>query len=224
MEKSTADIDYFYPVYEVFENCAMDFELEKIFYTSQSTADVYLNLIKNDGCIFPVSSEKVVARVDTSKIMGGLYLDKLQSYEKYNSSNLIDHNDEAVMIVEKMIKFGLTDADNTSMNAPKIAAFCMDVAYDRGISKNRTIIPQKEVESVASEFFLFDDFSNLHKTEYYNAYDKTYLYDKSIGSFYEYEIIAFDKTEQEAIITVEFYKDPLQTQVEKTVKYKLKKV
>ena len=44
------------------------------------------------------------------------------------------------------------------------------------------------------------------------------------GTLYEYEIIDFEKAEYKAIITVEFYKDPLQTQVDYTVKYTLKKV
>lgn len=224
LQKSTADKEYFSTVYSPFENCNMALKVEKIFYTSRSTADVHLKITENDGSIFPMQSEKIIAQMDSSIIMDGFYVERLQNYEKYNNVNMIDHRDEAVVIVEKMIKFGLTDAYNTPLNAPRVVAFCMDIAYDRNFDKSRTAIPQKEIEDIAKEFFLFDDFSNLRNTDYYNKNQKTYTYDKSIGTFYEYCIIAYEKTDREAVITVEFYKDPLQTQVEKIVKYKLKKV
>ena len=108
-------------------------------------------------------------------------------------------------------------------NAEKIAAFCMDIAYDRAKDKNMVLIPQKAVEDIANEFFLFSDFTNLQKTDYFDKASGTYKYDSSLGNIYECEIIELNKTESEATVTVEFYKDPLQTQVEKTVKYTLKK-
>ena len=222
--KSTADGAYLAHTYSVFENCHIKLDMDKIFYTSKSTADVYLNVTENDGTVFPLGTEKIVAQLDSSKVMGGIYTQKLQSYDKYNSINKIDHAEEAVMLVEKMIKFGLTDGSNTPENADKVAMFCMDIAYERGRDKSRKNIPQEELEDIAEEFFLFSDFTNLRNTDYYDKNLKAYTYNKSIGTLYEYEIIDFEKTYDKAIITAEFYKDPLQTQVDYTVKYTLKKV
>ncbi|MBP1554401.1 MAG: M56 family metallopeptidase [Oscillospiraceae bacterium] len=224
ISKSTADAPQLAAVYSIFENSDITMELEKVFYTSKETADVYFNLAANDGTVFPKGTETVVVQLDSSKVMGGLYAQNLHSFNKYNSINKIDHSDEAVMLVEKMIKFGLTDGSNTPQNAAKLTAFCMDIAYDRGAYKGRTAIPQNEVESIANEFFLFNDFSNLHNTDYYDKTQKAYIYNASMGTKYEYAITAFEKDSDKAVVTVEFYKDPLQTQVETKVKYTLKKV
>ena len=222
--KSTADTSFMAPLYSAFENNRIDLDMEKVFYTSQSTADVYYKVCDNDGTVFPVGTEKIVAQIDSSKVMGGIYAENLQSFDRYNSINMIDHSDEAVMLVDKMIKFGLTDGSNTPQNAPKLVAFCTDIAYERGSDKGRSAIPQKEIEDIAKEFFLISDFSNLRNTDYYDKDKQAYIYNKSIGSHYEYGIVAFEKTKEKAVITVEFYKDPLQTQVDYTVKYTLKKV
>ncbi len=222
-KKSTADSEFFAPVYKPFEEDTLRMEIDRVFYTSEDTADVHLNLLENGGRIFGKDTQKLVAQIDRSRIMDGLYVDNLHSYEKYNRINSIDNSDEAVQIVHKMIKFGLTDGENTPQNAPKIAAFCMDMAYDRAKDDNLVQIPQKTVEDIANEFFLFSDFTNLHNTDYFDSETGVYAYEKSTGTPYEYRIVDFNKGEREAIVTVEFYKDPLQTQMEKTVKYTLKK-
>ncbi|MBE6878749.1 MAG: M56 family metallopeptidase [Ruminococcaceae bacterium] len=222
-EKSTADSEFFAPVYKPFEEDTLRMEIDRIFYTSEDTADVHINLLENGGIIFGKDTQKLVAQIDRSRIMSGLYADCLYSYEKYNRINSIDDRDEAVQIVHKMIKFGLTDGENTPQNAPKITAFCMDMAYDRARDDSLVQIPQKTVEDIANEFFLFSDFTNLHKTDYFDSKAGVYTYEKSTGTPYEYRIVDFNKGEREAVVTVEFFKDPLHTQVEKTVKYTLKK-
>lgn len=224
IRKSTADGTFMTPFYTVFENTHMDLETEKIFYTSQSSADVYLKVTANDGTVFPQGTERIVAQFDVNKAMGGLYVENLQSFARYNSINKIDHSNEAVMLVDKMIKFGLTDGSDTAQNAPKLVAFCTDIAYERGKDRERTAIPQNEVEKIAKEFFLISDFINLRNTDYYDKNKEAYIYNRSIGTHYKYGIIAFEKTKEKAVVTVEFYKDPLQTQVDYTVKYTLKKV
>ena len=224
MDKSTADAAFMAPFYTVFENSRIDLEMEKVFYTSQSTADVYLKVCTNDGNVFPQETDRIVVQLDSSKAMDGLYAEKLQSYDKYDSINKIDHSDEAVMLVDKMIKFGLTDGSDTPQNAPELVAFCTEIAYERGKTAGRTAIPQNEVEDIAEEFFLISDFTNLRNTDYYDKNSEAYIYNASIGTHYEYGVIAFEKTKDKAVVTVEFYKDPLQTQVAYTVKYTLKKV
>ena len=222
-QKSTADSELLMPLYEPFEHSGIKLQLGKIFYTSAETADVHLKITENSGDLFSQNTQSLVTQLDTSNIMGGLYADNLRTYEKYNSINKIDHSDEAVMLVDKMIKFGLTDGSDTPENAEKIAAFCMDIAYDRAKDKNMFLIPQKAVEDIADEFFLFSDFTNLQNTDYFDKAPGVYIYDAAIGYDYECEIIDINKTESEATVTVEFYKDPLQTQVEKIVKYTLRK-
>lgn len=222
-QKSTADSEFFEPLYASLKNSGLQLEMDKAFYTSQKSADIHFKVLQNDGTVFAVDTQSLVAQLNTSRLMGGLYVDNLLTYEKYNAINKIDHSDEAVMLVDKMIKFGLTDGSNTPENAEKIAAFCMDIAYDRAKDKNMVLIPQKAVEDIANEFFLFSDFTNLQKTDYFDKASGVYKYDSSLGNIYECEIIELNKTESEATVTVEFYKDPLQTQVEKTVKYTLKK-
>jgi len=224
IRKSTADSTFMAPFYTVFENSSIDLEMEKIFYTSQSSADVYLKVTANDGTIFPQGTERIVAQLDTNKAMGGLYAENLISYDRYDRINRIDHSEEAVMLVDKMIKFGLIDGSYTPQNAPKLVAFCTNIAYERGKDTDRTAIPQNEVEKIAKEFFLIDDYTNLRNTDYYDKNNEAYIYNASIGTHYEYGIVAFEKTKDKAVITVEFYLDPLQAQVDYTVKYTLKKV
>lgn len=221
--KSTADSEFLMELYKPFENNGIKLNVDKVFYTSDKTADVYFTLSENDGAVFPQVTQGLVAQLATSKLMGGLYVANLRTSEKYNAINKIDHSDEAVMLVEKMIKFGVTDGGNTPENAPKIAAFCMDIAYDRAKDENMVLIPQKAVEDIAEEFFLFSDYTNMHNTDFFDKNAGVYKYEKSAGYLYECEIVEINKTESEATVTVEFYKDPLQTQVEKTIKYTLKK-
>ena len=223
-QKSTADSEVFEHLYKVFKQQEIKLQIDRIYHTSEKTADVHMTVTGNNGAVFPVQTQSVVAQLDTSRIMDGLFVDKLYSFDKYNSIYKIDRSDEAYMLVEKMIKFGLTEGSNTSANAEKITAFCMDIAHDRAKDGTMVLIPQKAVEDIANEFFLFTDFTNLQSTDYFDSENGVYMYDKSIGSYYECEIVNINKTEKEATVTVEFYKDPLHTQVEKIVQYTLKKV
>ena len=223
-QKSTADSEVFEHLYKVFEQQEINLQIDRIYHTSDKTADVHMTVTDNNGAVFPAQTHSVVAQLDTSRIMDGLFVDKLYSFDKYNSIYKIDRSDEAYMLVEKMIKFGLTEGSNTPANAEKIAAFCMDIAHDRAKDDTMVLIPQKAVEDIANEFFLFTDFTNLQSTDYFDSENGVYLYDESMGSYYECEIVSINKTEKEATVTVEFYKDPLHTQVEKIVQYTLKKV
>ncbi len=222
-QKSTADSEFLKPLYTPFENSCLTLQTDRIFYTSDKTADVYFKILHNDGRVFAQDAQILVAQLDSSSFMDGLYVDNLRTYQKYSTINKIDHSDEAVMLVDKIIKFGITDGYNTQENAEKITAFCMDIAYDRAKDSNMVLIPQQAVEDIAKEFFLFDNFTNLQNTDYFDRTNKAYVYNKSFGRTFECEIVSLNKTEREATVTVEFYKDPLQTQVEKTVKYTLKK-
>jgi len=153
--------------------------------------------------------------------MGGLYLDQLHPQERYNRIHSVDHTDEAVQIVETMIRFGLTSGENTPQNAPRIAAFCM--AMVQQTQPARGGIPAQTVEQAAADYFRIQDVTHLRGCEYYDAAQNAYRYDPGMGTGYEYRIIALEKSAAGAAVTVEFYKDPLQTQTEKIVKYTLER-
>ena len=153
----------------MFEQQEINLQIDRIYHTSDKTADVHMTVTDNNGAVFPAQTHSVVAQLDTSRIMDGLFVDKLYSFDKYNSIYKIDRSDEAYMLVEKMIKFGLTEGSNTPANAEKIAAFCMDIAHDRAKDDTMVLIPQKAVEDIANEFFLFTDFTNLQSTDYFDS-------------------------------------------------------
>jgi len=219
--RSTADADYFAQLYQPFAQGQLSLAVEHIFYTSAQSADVFLKVQHNSGSVFPPGTQRVVAGIDTSAAMGGLYLDQLHPQERYNRIHSVDHTDEAVQIVETMIRFGLTSGENTPQNAPRIAAFCM--AMVQQTQPARGGIPAQTVEQAAADYFRIQDVTHLRGCEYYDAAQNAYRYDPGMGTGYEYRIIALEKSAAGAAVTVEFYKDPLQTQTEKIVKYTLER-
>lgn len=221
--KATADTAFFADMYQNFAVDDIQLELGKIFYTSDKTADVHYKMTSSKNMVFPQGTQHIVAQIAHSDVMGGLYVDNLHTYDNYNSFSLVDKENEAVQIVDKMIKFDITGGENTPQNADKIAAFCMDMAFDRAKDKNIVWIPAKQVEDIADEFFLIKDCTNLRNTDYFNSSECAYRYSKNIGTRYEYKIVDLEKHSDSATVTVHFYKDPLQTQLEKVIKYKLEK-
>ncbi|MEG1049217.1 MAG: M56 family metallopeptidase [Oscillospiraceae bacterium] len=221
LKKSTADCNYFSPIYVPFHE-SLDTGIENIFYTSKNSAVIYLKL-NSPHSIFPKAESLLVLEVDYKNIMNGLYAQSLQGYSEYENIHKVDDKNEAVMLCQKMIKYGLTSGENSLENAEKIAQFCMDIAYERQKSKS-TQISGDTVQAIATEFFEITDYTNLQNTSYYNVQNNSYLYDKSLGQYFEYQITNLKKTQEGAVVIAEFYKDPLQTQKEKTVKYTFKKV
>lgn len=221
--KATVDTEFFIDMYQSFASDDIQLQIEDIFYTSDKTADVHYDMTSSKNLVFPEGTQHVVAQIAHSDVMGGLYVENLHTYDDYNSFSLVDKGNEAVQIVEKMIKFDIISGENTPQNADKIVAFCMDMAFDRSKDKNIVLIPAQQVEDIAEEFFLIKDYTNLRNTDYYNSGDCTYRYSKNIGTRYEYKIINLEKYDDGAAVTVHFYLDPLQTQLEKVIKYKLEK-
>lgn len=222
-QKATADTGYFAGTYQSFAEDDIQLQLEKIFYTSTKTADVHYTMTSSKNVVFPQGTQHIVAQIDHSDVMGGLYVENLHTYDTYNQFSLVDKENEAVQIVDKMIKFDITGGENIPQNADKIVAFCMDMAFDRATNKDMVFIPAYQVEDIAEEFFLIKDYTNLRSTDYFNSKDGVYRYSKNIGTRYEYKIVNLEKYDDGAAVTVHFYKDPLQTQLEKAIKYKLKK-
>ncbi|MBQ7858911.1 MAG: M56 family metallopeptidase [Faecalibacterium sp.] len=220
---STADAEYFAELYRPFAEGRLSLAVEHIFYTSPQSAEVFLKVRQNSGSVFPQGTERLVASINTSAAMDGLYLDQLHPHERYNRIHAVDQSDEAVQIVENMIRFGLTSGENTPQNAPRIAAFCMAMAQRQSDAPTRGGIPAQAVEQAAVDFFRIEDPAYLRSCDYYDAAQKVYHYDPGMGTSYEYRIIALEKSAAGAAVTVEFYKDPLQTQTEKIVKYTLER-
>ncbi len=216
-QKSTADVDYFLPLYSVFSS-DFDVDVEKIFYTSKDGAVAYLKL-NNANQLFNEQETHVVLEVDSSSMMNGLYVQNLQSYSKYETIHEVDYGNEAVMLCQKMIKYGLTSGEMSIENAKKITLFCMDIAYDRQSNSYDTALKAQTVEAIAQEFFEITDYTNMRSTQYYDGQSEAYQYDSNAGQYFEYQITNLEITEGGAIVTVEFYLDPLQTQIEKIVKY-----
>ena len=222
-QKATADAEYFADTYLQFAEDDIQLEVGDIFYTSNKTADVHFTMTSSKNIVFPQGVKHLVAQIAHSDVMGGLYVENLHTYDDYNSFSLVDRENEAVQIVEKMIKYDITSGENTPQNAGKIVAFCMDMFYDRSKDKNIVHIPAKQVEDIAEEFFLITDCTNLRNTDYFNSKEETYRYSKNIGTRYEYKIMQLEQYADGAAVTVYFYKDPLQTQLEKVIRYKLEK-
>lgn len=222
LKKSTADYDYFSSFYSPFsEN--LDARIENIFYTSKNSAIVYLKLNKPHK-IFDKAESSIVLEIDHKNIMNGLYAESLHGYSAYENIHKVDDKNEAVMLCQKMIKYGLTSGENSLENAEKITKFCMDIAYGRQKNKSTTQISGETVQAIATEFFEITDYTNMQNTPYYNVKNNSYQYDKSWGQYFEYQITNLEKTQEGAIVTAEFYSDPLQTQKEKIVKYTFRKV
>ena len=207
-EITTPDVDYFAPLYGPLAAERPDFQVDKILYTAAG-ADVYLS---------DAAGEKQVATLAKSPLMQGYYVDTLEPWADYHASRLVDQSQEAVQLVTRMIRYGVTDADLTQGSRRRIAAFCIDMAASRS---GKTTVSPKELAAVAQEFFLLEDFTFPDDPAYFNGTD--YLHDPSRGSHFETRILSVDKTPQGATVTVQFFSDPLQTQLEKTVLYSLQK-
>lgn len=223
LQKSTADTEYFLPLYCVFEKEKISATIDRIFYTSKNSAIVYLQM-KNQNSLFPPNTQNIVLEISDREVMQGLYAESIHTYAAYENINKIDYSNEAVMLCEKMIKYGLTSGENTPENAENIVLFCMDIAYERQKNKATTLIESNSVENIATEFFRITDFTNLKNTAYYEPQKEVYHYDKSRGQYFEFQIIDLELTKSGAAVTAEFYKDPLQIQKEKVVKYIFEKV
>ena len=139
--KATLDTDFFADAYQSFARDDIQLQMGDIFYTSPQTADVHYTMTSSKNVVFPKGTQHLVAQINHSDVMGGLYMESLHTYDTYNSFSLVDRDNEAVQIVDKMIKFDITSGENTPQNAEKIVAFCMDMAYDRARDKNTFFIP-----------------------------------------------------------------------------------
>ncbi len=222
VNKASADGEYFYPLYKNMQGNEISAKVERIFYTSPGTAVAYLETdIRSE--IFARGTKRLVLEINSSPVMGGLYAESLTDYARYESANTIDVKNEAVMLRHKMIKYGLTSGENTAQNSEKITMFCMDIAFERQNSDNNSL-SARDVENIAGEFFTITDFSHMENTKFYNPVTDTYTFDESMGTKYEYRIIQMETANDGRRITVEFYKDPLQLQTEKIIKYKFRKV
>ncbi len=222
LHKSTADREYFAPLYRELKAGKVGATVDRIFYTSQDSAVVYITLDGESG-LFPQGTRRAVLEVESSGIMNGFYAESLQSYTRYEAIHTVDNENEAVMLRHKMIKYGLDSGENTPQNSRKITMFCMDIAYERRKNKN-TVLAARAVESVAEEFFLITDYSNMRGTEFYSEKENRYSFDTDLGTQYEYSIISLETDGGGRQVIAEFYKDPLQLQTEKIIKYTFRKV
>ncbi len=222
-ESSTADAAFFLPLYAPFEDSGLQLAVEKIYHTSQQMATVFFRVLANDGTLFPADTETLVADIGSSSLTGGLYVDDLHPRQRYDDIHSVDAGDEAVQIVELMLRLDLTSGGNTAENAARIAAFCTAMSAQRTGLAEPAWLPAQQVEEIAYEFFLIEDMTHLHGCEYYDAQQAAYRFDPGTGTHYEHRIIGMDKTAEGATVTVEFYYDPLQTQTEKIVKYTLER-
>ena len=100
----------------------------------------------------------------------------------------------------------------------------MDIAYKRQNNKKNICLSKEKVQAIATEFFEITDFENMQSTEYFDSAKQNYVFNPSFGTLFEYQITNLEITQEGAIVTAEFYKDPLQTQKEKIIKYTFKKV
>lgn len=223
LAKSTADPDYFAPLYEAFAREPLAVRRQQIFYTSPSSAVVYLSLEKPVS-LFGDQVEDLALTIEKQSILNGFYAESLHSYADYEAMHTVDESSEAVMLCRTMIKYGLVSGENTRENGVRIASFCMDIAYNRQKDKTNTVLPAQAVYEVAQEFFALQEYRWLKTSPAYDALTDTYAFDPDSGSRFEYQILSLETGREGAVVTVEFYKDPLQTQREKTVQYTFRRV
>ena len=212
-EKSSADGAYFAPLYAGLPPTAL--EQEAVFYTGQDSAVFYLSP--------PDGGERLVLELASSELMGGFYAEALRSYENYEAIHRVDEENEAVMLCRRMIEYGLTSGENTPENGARIAAFCTDIARRRAGGGGEWLAAQ-DVEAVAAEFFAIHDFSNLRAGGLYDPAQNAYRFDPGLAARFEYQILGLEETSRGAVVTAEFYADPLQTRREKTVQYTFTRV
>ena len=218
-QSSSADGAYFAPLYEGF--APLDAKREQTFYTGEGSAVLYLALEKEHPQ-FP-GAQRLVLELESSELMGGFYAERLQSYETCEAVHRVDEESEAVMLCRKMIEYGLVSGENTPENGEVIAAFCADIARRRAGTQGEWV-EGAAVESVAAEFFAISDFENLRAGGLYDPAQKAYRFDPGLAARFEYQILSLEETSQGAVVTAEFYADPLQTRREKTVQYTFTRV
>lgn len=216
---SSADGAYFAPLYADF--APMEAEPEQTFYTGEGSAVLYLTL-EEPHPRFP-GARRLVLELESSRLMGGFYAERLQSYETYEAVHRVNGDSEAVMLCRKMIEYGLTDGRDTPENGEVIAAFCADIARRRAGGTGEWV-EGAAVEAVAAEFFAIGDFTNLRASGLYDPAQKAYRFAPGLAARFEYQILRLEETAQGAVVTVEFYADPLQTRREKTVQYTFTRV
>lgn len=212
-EKSSADGAYFAPLYAGMAPARL--EQEAVFYTGQDSAVFYLSP--------PGGGERLVLELASSELMGGFYAEALRSYENYEAIHRVNEDNEAVMLCRRMIEYGLTSGENTPENGGRIAAFCTDIARRRAGGEGEWLAAQ-DVEAVAAEFFAIDDFTHLRAGGLYDPAQNAYRFDPGLAARFEYQILGLEETSRGAVVTAEFYADPLQTQREKTVQYTFTRV
>ena len=218
-QSSSADGAYFAPLYEGF--APLDAKREQTFYTGEGSAVLYLALEKEHPQ-FP-GAQRLVLELESSELMGGFYAERLQSYETCEAVHRVDEESEAVMLCRKMIEYGLVSGENTPENGEVIAAFCADIARRRAGTQGEWV-EGAAVESVAAEFFAISDFENLQAGGLYDPAQNAYRFDPGLAARFEYQILSLEETSQGAVVTAEFYADPLQTRREKTVQYTFTRV
>ena len=222
-EKSTQDPEFFSQMYTPFSKGEINLVYDKAFFTSVNSADVYFDTVTINNELFSSDNQKLVATVKYNNYTKSYYIETLHSYNKYSHINTVDYDNEAVQLVQNMVKFNVTDGAYTEDNIEKLAAFCIDIAYRRTGQKDIYIEPDL-IKQIAYEFFLIENFDYTQNRLYFDKGKQCYIYDKSRETFYEHQIIDLTINDNSAVITVEFYLDPLQTQIEKTIQYTLDKI
>ena len=205
---STTDVNFMLPVYEDMTDIPQNIKNSTVYHNNKNISEWY----------FLADNTEYVAVINNSS---NQYLQQITPKQKYESAMLVNYDNEAVQIVDRLIKFGMGDGFNSvdEIDKKRVCAFCIDVAHERTGDMKFT---ETTIQNIAYEFFMIENFEYKNRQSYFN--NGYYIYDNSREIYLEYSIVDAQFNTNEAIITVEFYKDPLKMQVDKTIKYTLKKI
>ncbi len=195
----------------------------KIYPQSEKLSHTYI-YFKNDICLVGIFE-----RNDSETFI----LKKLYDISTFEKSQIVkrdNFNDDAVLLIKNLHKFGIIDPSNNieKISKPAITGFCIEDARTDLIKQGKLLpddiyIESKYIEQDAKRYFDIDNFSYTFDEELFDNKKQMYIYDKNRGGNTRADIINIEQKESRTIITAQTYKDSLHTTVDKTVIYTLYK-
>lgn len=204
---SSMDPAYFSPVYQNLTGLSLSVSDMRIYYNSNESAEVYLDVTVADGAnLYARGKGTLIAHLSQTEYRYEPFVDCLMPQEKYEKSRLADTDSEAARLAVRLNQNLTQSSFETATLSPiVIAQVCMASAIeDKGESP--PFSPQR-MQQLAMEYFAIEDFSCQDPAVYDSAND-SYFYTSSPNQ--QMVVTEMNESADGSVrVVVESYDDPL---------------
>lgn len=206
-EQASMDGDYFEPLYTGLSDLEMQVEDMRLFFNSEQSAELYLNVAVADGAgLYEPGQGTLVAHMSQTGYREQPLVDCLMTRQKYEGIRLADTDSEAARLALRLCaNLEQPDFVADSLSPVTVARVCMASAIeDKGESGP---FSPKRMEELAREYFSLEGFS-CRDPAVYDAASGTYFYTEAPAPAMRVTELE-DTGGGEMRVVVECYDDPL---------------